>query len=108
MKIDLKGILEGVKNSVFIQEEVERVAAERIAICRACPFNSEVARANGASILRKDEHCLNCGCNLHLKTRALSAQCPLDPPKWASLATNEEQAELLDLLDTNNEQNEKE
>lgn len=107
MKIDIKGILEGTRNSIFVKEEVEKVAAERIATCRGCEFNSEVARANDASILRKDEHCLKCGCNLHLKTRALSAQCPLDPPLWTSLASDEETQKILEVLEKNKE-NEKE
>lgn len=103
MKIDIKGIIEGVKNSVFIKEEVEHIAEERITICRTCPFNSEVERATGTTILRKDEHCLKCGCNLHLKTRALSAQCPLDPPRWVSLASDEESQKIMELLDKNKE-----
>lgn len=102
MKIDIKGILEGINNSIFVKDSIEKIAEERISICRTCPYNSEVARANGDSIMRKDEHCLNCGCNLHLKTRALSAQCPLTPPLWTSLASNEESQKILEVLEKNN------
>ena len=102
MKIDIKGILEGAKNSIFIKDEVEAIAKERISICRRCDFNSEVAKEKGENILRGDEHCLKCGCNLHLKTRALSAQCPLDPPKWTALATNEESMKIMEVLEKNN------
>lgn len=107
MKIDIKGIIEGTRNSIFVKEEVEKVAAERIAICRTCPFNSEVARTNGETILRTDEHCLKCGCNLHLKTRALSAQCPLEPPLWASIASDEETKKIMEVLAKNNEDEKK-
>lgn len=95
MKIDIKGILEGITNSVFKKEEVEAVAQERLEICRRCEFNSKNAEARGEQIFRSDEHCLSCGCNLYLKTRAMSAQCPLDPPNWESLATDEESQIIL-------------
>ena len=95
MKIDIKGILEGITNSVFKKEEVEAVAQERLEICRRCEFNSKNAEARGEQIFRSDEHCLSCGCNLYLKTRAMSAQCQLDPPNWESLATDEESQIIL-------------
>lgn len=79
----LKGITEGVLNSIFVKEEVEKVAEERINICRQCPHNSNVRRANGEKMIRPDEFCGQCGCDLYLKTRALNQQCPLD--KWLAL-----------------------
>lgn len=98
----IKGITEGTINSIFVKEEIEKMAEERLAICRMCPFNSEVAKKNDHDIIRPDEHCLKCGCNLHLKSRYPSAHCPLTPPKWGSLATDEESEKLMELLDKNN------
>lgn len=100
MKIDLKGILQGVTNSIFVKDVIEEMAQERLAVCRACPFNSEVARAEGKTIMRKDEHCLDCGCNLHLKSRAPSSECP--QKKWLALATTEESRQIMELLEKNN------
>lgn len=104
----LKGITTGIYNSIIINEQIEEMAEERLAICRRCPFNSEVAKANGQNILRKDEHCLKCGCVLKLKTRYPAAQCPLDIPKWKALVTNEESEKIMDLLDKNIENESKE
>lgn len=92
MKIDFKGLMEGVKNSVFINQEVEKVAAERIAICRACPLNSK----NVKNIGRLDEYCTDCGCNLHFKTRCLSCSCPKD--KWVAILSDKEDEELQQKL----------
>lgn len=97
----LKGVTTGLFNSIVIKEEIEKMATERMAICRTCPFNSEVARANGQRILRQDEHCLKCGCVLKLKTRYPAAQCPLDVPKWRALATDEESEKIMSLLEKN-------
>lgn len=86
----VKEILDGIKNSVFVKESVEKIAAERYSICKTCPHNSK----NSDNIyLRPDEHCLECDCNLYLKTRSLHSQCPLN--KWMALAT-EDQSELID------------
>lgn len=98
----IKGITTGLINTIVVKEEIEKMAEERLAICRRCPFNSEVARANGQNIFRKDEHCLKCGCVLKLKTRYPAAQCPLDIPKWRALANNEESDKIMELLEKNN------
>lgn len=96
MKIDIRGILEGVKNSIFLKEEIERVAEHRTEICKGCDFYSENVRKK-EKMFRKDIHCTNCGCNIHLKTRALIAQCPLDEPKWKAVITIEENETLNQL-----------
>ena len=77
MKIDFKGLLEGATNSIVLKEEVEKVAQERLAICKGCNFNSTVAKDNGTyTSWRPDEHCTRCGCNLFVKTRCMSCECP--------------------------------
>ena len=109
----IKGITTGAINSLIINEEVEKMASDRISICRSCPYNSENQKKAGVKITRPDEHCVICGCNLHLKTRYPSAHCPKgDPaygpevaamePGWLSLATDEESAKILELLEKNN------
>lgn len=99
----LKGISEGVLNSMFLDEQVEEIAKERLSICSTCPFNSEVARATGEDIFRKDNHCLDCGCNLTLKTRAMSQHCPKD--KWLAV-TNTEIGNQIDNILKEKKQNE--
>jgi len=105
MNIDFKGILEGLSNSVFVKESVEKVAAERIAICKQCPhYSVNVVAAGGGPFIRKDSFCTDCGCNMYLKTRALSASCPLgstsshfpnETSKWSAITTDGEAAEKI-------------
>lgn len=103
MKIDIKGILQGINNSIFVKEEVEKIAEDRANICKGCPYYSK--NVEEANKLRKDAYCVVCGCNIHLKTRALSAHCPLGDPgypeeitkqtrKWDSV-TNDSTSEKL-------------
>lgn len=98
----LKGITQGTINSIFLNNEIETMAEERLAICRGCEYNSENQKKAGIQISRPDEHCRKCGCNLHLKTRYPSAQCPLSTPKWRALASDEESEKIMDMLDKNN------
>jgi len=93
MNIDIKGILEGIGNSIWIKEEVEKIAAERIAKCQVCPHYSP--NIPNLQVTRRDKFCTDCGCNMYLKSRALSAQCPLGLPgthfpdeqsKWGPVA----------------------
>lgn len=60
-------IIEGWKNVVFPNEEVERIAKNRAAICFICPNN-----VNGK--------CNKCGCNLSAKIRSPKSKCPDN--KW--------------------------
>lgn len=77
MKVEWRKLAEGIGNSLIIKEEIEKLAADRIAICDGCEHYSPNAIARGEDIKRKDKHCLDCRCNMYLKTRALSAMCPL-------------------------------
>lgn len=63
-------IVEGIKNFVSRNEDIERKAKERLAICKECEYNSRKAI----------ETCLVCGCILQLKVRQDSSSCPKQ--KW--------------------------
>ena len=57
------GIIEGVINSVYKTEDIERLSNERLEICKAC---SEYA--NGV--------CSVCKCILSFKSRSINSKCP--------------------------------
>jgi len=105
MKIEFGKLLEGIGNAVFIKDSVEKIAAERIAICNECPhYSPNVLKAGGGPFMRKDNFCTDCGCNMYLKTRAMSAFCPLggigshfpdEVSKWPALTTDGEAAEKI-------------
>lgn len=97
MKIDFKGILEGAWNSVFVKESIEKVAAERIAICRGCSKNSDHQKQySGYKSFRPDFHCTVCGCDLHMKTRCMSCECPMH--KWVAQASENDEQQIDDRL----------
>lgn len=103
MTFKIKHILEGITNSVFVKEEVEKIAKERHEICKVCPKNSSNRDKEGFepgkyfSSLRPDEHCSVCACNIHAKTRSLHTACPLD--KWKAVATPQEAAKIAVVTD---------
>jgi hypothetical protein len=103
MKIDLKGIIEGVRNKVAPPEElkglIEETFQERYAICSACPENSS-NKYPGKTFIR-GEHCTKCGCKLSLKLRCLSCNCPLSEPKWVQKITKEDDEHVKALLNGN-------
>ena len=48
-------------------------------------------------MLRPDEHCTNCGCNLDAKRKCLSCECPVK--KWTALLSSDERDQLTEELD---------
>lgn len=93
MQVNLKGILEGAWNSVFIRESVEKIAGQRMEICNGCSLSSDNQKKfNGYKTFRPDVHCTNCGCNLHMKTRCMSENCPIG--KWLACMSSEEENEM--------------
>jgi hypothetical protein len=62
----LKAIASGVKNTLIKNEEIEKQAQERLAICKACEYY------NGS--------CRYCGCVVAFKIRQDIEKCPLK--KW--------------------------
>lgn len=103
--MNIKHIIEGIKNTIFVQEEVEKIASQRMEICETCPknsFNSKKSFFDPGkyySSIRPDVHCTMCACNLHAKVRSLHTNCPID--KWGSVATKEEAAKIAAAIDGN-------
>jgi hypothetical protein len=103
MKINIKHILEGITNSIFVKEEVEKIANERYEICKVCPHMSannkspEFLAGNYYSEIRPDEHCTHCACNIHAKNRSLHTSCPVG--KWDAVATPQEAAKVAAVTD---------
>lgn len=103
MKINITHILQGIKNSVFVKEEVEKIAQARHQICKVCPKNSsnkdkgDFDPGKYFNKLRPDEHCSVCACNIHAKVRSLHTSCPID--KWAAVATPQEAAKIAVVTD---------
>lgn len=103
MRLNVKDILEGIKNTVFVKEEVEKIAKERYEICKTCAKNSsnkdksDFQPGKYYSVLRPDEHCTMCACNIHAKNRSLHTSCPLD--YWPSVATKQDAAKIAVVTD---------
>jgi len=106
MKFNIKHIIEGIANSIFVKEEVEKIAEQRYEICKVCPKSSMVIKETKTdpgpyyNDLRPDEHCSMCACNIHAKVRSLHTNCPLD--KWEAVASKEEAAKIAAAIDGEN------
>ncbi len=108
--VDLIKLMEGIQNSVFIKEQVEQVAEERIQHCNSCEHYSPNLKNKGLKILHPYKYCDICKCNMYLKTRSLAAQCPIGEshrknkdgtlkfpgtPKWTAITTDAKLSEHL-------------
>lgn len=111
------GIAEGIKNRIFKKEHIEELHEHRMTICEECPWYSENVRFKNYEELipdirmkksesyiqdsqkRTDKHCVNCSCNLGLKTRCLSCNCPLK--KWLAVVDEKEQDTIMDIAKSN-------
>ena len=93
MKINLSNIYEGWRNHLFPPEElkeiIKKVSRSRRRICDSCEYNSKFHKT-----LRFDIHCTHCECTLSAKTKCLSCSCPLSPPKWTAVLTDEQEEEI--------------
>lgn len=105
MKFKITHIIEGIKNSIFVKDEVEKIAESRFDICRICDKNSLNAETDREfnpgpyySKIRPDMHCTVCACNLHAKVRSLHTACPIN--KWTEVATKEESAKIAAAIDS--------
>lgn len=74
----LSEIVEGYKNLVFENPEVEALAEQRLNECLTCDERSD--KENSPEHIGSLAYCKNCGCNLMAKTRSTKASCPLK--KW--------------------------
>jgi len=90
MKVDWKGLAQGMYNSVAGKQWIKDLAAYRMStFCGPCEHNSKNAREhNGYKTIRPDDHCIRCGCNLEWKTHQLSSACP--ESKWEAAVTQKE------------------
>lgn len=95
MKINIEQIIEGWSNEWFPKKKrkslIVAVSKERMVICNECPHNSKFHKT-----WRRDIHCTVCLCTLRAKTKCLSCECPLSPPMWGSVLTEEEEARFKD------------
>lgn len=95
-----KQILEGVKNSVFKKSYIETIAAERMAICNACPILDTTGEK--CMVPGTQPCCGECGCKLSFKTRSLSSECAHpDGPKWEAVLEQHEEDTLYKEIDFN-------
>lgn len=85
-----KKILEGIKNSVLKSEDIEKLAEDRMNICRKC----ELLDTTGEKCMIPGTApcCGACGCKLSFKIRSLSSECA-DPAgaRWKAVTTPEEE-----------------
>lgn len=106
---NLKHVLEGITNSIFVREEVEALASVRYEICKGCSKNSNNKYSSSVvfdpgpyySTNRPDEHCSMCACNIHAKVRSLHTECPIG--KWKAVANKEEAAKIAAAIDDINQ-----
>lgn len=90
-------ILEGIKNSIFKDEHVEEIAAERDSICQKCEF---IDRSGNKCVVTGTQPCCgSCGCSLQFLQRSLSSKC--EEGKWNAVLSEEEADKLYDHLNNN-------
>ena len=80
-------ILSGVWNTIYKKRHIERVSADRLAICAFCP---EIDLEGKKCMMPGTQPCCGkCGCSLALKTRDLSSSCgDLETPRWHAIQGN--------------------
>ena len=87
-------ILEGIKNKIFKKEDIEIIAKERLDVCKECPHID--LKGDQCYVKGTQPCCSLCGCDLSLKTRALSSAC--DDKRWNALLSEEEEDKLNESL----------
>lgn len=94
-----KQILEGIANSIFKKEHVEKIAEKRMDICNKCPH---IDKEGSKCFVPGTQPCCGlCGCKLAWKTRALSEGC--DDHRWEMILTPEEEVEVNKTLGITNQ-----
>ena len=85
-----KRIFDGIKNSIFKKDDVEKIALSRLAICEKC---DTIDRIGKKCILPESQPCCgDCGCKLAWKVRCLAEECPLN--KWEAILSEEEEEDV--------------
>lgn len=95
LKTKFKHIYQGWKNDLFpsqdIKEYIEKLSAERLQICAACPYNSTPGK-----VVRFYSTCNDCGCILSAKSKCVDEACPQG--KWHAVGTEAQDEEIKKLL----------
>lgn len=87
-----KLIFQGIWYSIFKSKYIEKVVAERKAICEACPFIDRIGTECFAP--GTQPCCGKCGCSLAFKQRSLSSSCGDNiNPRWNAVMTEKEEEE---------------
>jgi hypothetical protein len=93
-------IYEGIKNSIFKQEHIEEIAADRMSKCRECPHIDN--EGSKCELPGTAPCCGLCGCKLSLKTRSLSSACADEGnERWKAVLTEDEEDKLNENLHNN-------
>ena len=91
---NLDKIYEGIKNKVFVKEDVEQIASIRWDICTNC--NLFDTKGTYCVVPGSQPCWADCGCILNLKVRSMSASCPKG--KWAAFMDKEMEETLKENL----------
>lgn len=96
-------ILEGIRNSVIKNDEIEAIAQERLRICNMCPLIDQ--EGSSCMVPGTQPCCSQCGCKLSFKVRSLSSECPHPHGSlWDAILTDEEQDKLYEKIGYNPEE----
>jgi hypothetical protein len=86
-------IFEGLKNSLFKNDFVEKVALARFEICKTCPHID--LKGDKCMVSGTQPCCGKCGCSLGMKTRSLSSDCGDEElPRWFAVLDQEQEDEI--------------
>lgn len=95
-------ILEGIKNRIFRQSDVEEVYEERFAICKECPHMD--VKGKECYVPGTQPCCSKCGCSLALKLRSLSSGCgDEENPRWDPILDDIEEELMEEQIELNND-----
>lgn len=92
MKVDWKGLMQGVFNKIAGKEWIKELAEYRYnSFCSSCRYNSK-----NKGTTRPDEHCTLCGCNMQFKIHNLSSSCPMN--YWKAEVNKEEWEQIKEKI----------
>lgn len=93
-----KQIFEGISNAIFKKDIVEKIAAERLLLCKSCPLID--LEGSKCMVPGTQPCCSACGCKLDFKTRSLSSECAHpDGPIWPAIMEQDEEDKLYKDID---------
>ena len=93
-----KQIFEGIMNTMFTSKDVEEIAKKRMEVCNSCPHIDK--EGSTCFVPGTAPCCGHCGCKLAFMTRSLSSACSdPDNPRWESILTPDEEADVNRQID---------